>query len=148
MIVDKLGEAASYQPLHPLFSKAFHFLRSIDLNNPPSTGKIELQGDDLFAIVDAAQGKGPDGGILEYHRRYIDIQFIVSGQECIGWKSLANCSGDKGYDAERDLGFLTDKPDFNASVFPNNFCILFPEDAHAPLSFSGNVLKIVVKVSV
>ncbi len=44
----------------------------------------------------------------EAHRRYIDIQFVISGRQIIGYCDISQLAPDKGYDAERDLEFLSD----------------------------------------
>ena len=146
MILDTIHLASRYATLHPAFEQAFRFLAQGDLNTL-APGRYELDGANLYANVEQTEGRGKETARLEAHREYIDIQFVLSGVEIIGWKACMDCAEDKqGYDMERDIEFFTDKPDVWLQVNPGQFVILFPEDAHAPLAGTGSVAKVVVKV--
>ena len=80
MIVDSLNNAERYLTLHPHFAKAFTFLQSSDASNLAS-GKHELLGEELFAIVDRPVGVGKKKAKREAHRKYIDIQYCCSGTD-------------------------------------------------------------------
>ena len=92
MILDHLENADAYNAMHPLFAKAFAFLRQPGLA-AMEAGRYELDGDNLYALVFADEGKDRGNDILEAHRKYIDIQFTISGAECHGWKSTGSCNG-------------------------------------------------------
>ena len=79
MIIDTLAESQLIYPLHPSFEQAFTFLRSTDLKSLP-TGRISIDGDAIYALVQEYQTKPVDQGKWESHKRYIDIQYIVSGE--------------------------------------------------------------------
>jgi YhcH/YjgK/YiaL family protein len=86
---------------------------------------------------------------LEAHRRYIDIQLVLEGDEQMGWKPLADCHNPVSeHSEERDIRFFHDAPASWVAVPPDHFCIFFPEDAHAPLVASGMVRKVIFKVAV
>jgi len=57
MILDDLSNAARYQNLHPGFREGFAFLARPDLKSLES-GKYELQGDRLFALINRDPGRG------------------------------------------------------------------------------------------
>jgi YhcH/YjgK/YiaL family protein len=148
MILDELNHAEIYATLHPLFPVAFAFLRRTDLAVLPA-GRIELDGNRLYANVDVREGKGKEGARLEAHRRYLDIQYVVSGDEWIGRQDVALCAGTgEGYSVEKDIEFFTAVPPLWFPVLPGNFAVFFPHDAHAPLAGTGIVKKVVVKVAV
>ena len=95
------------------------------------------------------QGRGREKSLLEAHRRYIDIQFVISGEDCIGWLPISDCERvSSPYDANRDLEFFFDQPATWLAVSPGNFAAFYPEDAHAPLAAQGPIHKVVVKVAV
>lgn len=146
MILDTIHLSSRYAVLHPAFEEAFRFLAKCD----PKTlkpGRYELDGARLYANVEQTEGRGKEASKLEAHREYVDIQYVLSGVEIIGWKACMDCSEDKkGYDAERDIEFFTDTPDVWVRVNPGQFVILFPEDAHAPQAGTGPLTKVVVKV--
>ena len=148
MLIDNLQNADRYSPLHPDFIGAFAFLRRVDVDRLPN-GRHEIDGDRIYAIVSRDQGRGREQSLLEAHRRYIDIQFVVSGEECIGWLPLSDCKRvSSPYNADKDLEFFFDRPATWLVVSPGNFAVFYPEDAHAPLAAQGPIHKVVVKVAV
>ena len=146
MIVDELQNADRYAQVQNGLAAGFRWLRQTDLVNLP-TGKAEIDGDRLFAFVAEEDGKGHEQAQLEYHRKYLDIQYVVSGIDKIGWLAIADCQRTiDPFDAEDDLGFFYDRPDTWITLRTGEFAIFFPEDAHAPLAGSGPVKKVIVKV--
>ncbi len=134
--------------MHPAFARAFAFLSTTDLS-ALAPGRHELDGDDLFVLIDHKAGRGEEGARLEVHRRYIDIQYTLDGQELIGWVPLARCvSPDGEFDLGTDVGFFADSPSTWVSVPPGSFAIFFPHDAHAPLGGRGALKKAIVKIAV
>jgi biofilm protein TabA len=148
MILDSLGSSGHYAALHRSFASAFSFLRMID---PASLepGKYTIEGDDVYASVSLGPGKKQSEAVLEAHRRYIDIQYVVRGEERMGWRHLKECQGmQKPYDAKADVEFYGDHPSVWVDVRPGNFVVFFPSDAHAPMISADQILKVVVKVRV
>jgi YhcH/YjgK/YiaL family protein len=80
MIKDHLNQKERYERLHPLFPKAFAFIEKAVKENY-AAGKYELEGKELYAMVQEYDSKTDSK--TEAHRKYIDIQFVVSGTECI-----------------------------------------------------------------
>lgn len=112
-------------------------------------GDSPLDGDKVFLRVSEASGKGESGARVEYHRQYIDVQIPLRGHDRIGYLPIENCSKElEPYKAGPDIGFYADKPETYCDVKEGWFCILFPEDAHAPLAFEGKVKKAIVKIRV
>lgn len=147
MILDTLANADRYAALHPLFARAFDYLRETDLKSLP-TGVHEVQGEQLFAIVESCQGRTRAEAKLECHRRYIDIQLVLEGVDEMGWKPLAECVNPLAdYDAARDIRFFSDAPSSWITTPPGSFCMFFPDDAHAPLVSTGLICKVVVKIA-
>jgi len=148
MVLDTLGCAERYAGLHPRFAEAFRYLASTDLAALP-TGRTDIDGDRLFVILDRKDGRGRGGARLEAHRRYIDIQFTIEGDEEIGWTPLASCAAPDGsFDETKDILFFGDAPSAWVRVPPGSFAIFFPEDAHAPLAGHGALVKAIVKIAV
>jgi biofilm protein TabA len=148
MILDRFDRADKYSSCHRRLAAGFDFLKNQSLDKLPD-GKLEIDGEWLFAICAHDQGRGQEASPLEFHRKYIDIQYVVSGEELIGWQMLDACKHiQQPYDAQRDIGFYADRPHNWFKVPPDAFAIFFPEDAHAPLAAQGPVHKIVVKVRV
>jgi YhcH/YjgK/YiaL family protein len=148
MILDTLAAAGRYLRLSPHLAAGFDFLGQNGLEKL-SVGRHEIDGDRVFAIVGRDTGKGRAGARLEIHRRYLDIQVALAGDESIGWRPLADCHEVDGpFDEARDLGFYVDRPEVWLPLPPGQFMIFFPADAHAPLAGEGPVHKVVIKVAV
>ena len=148
MILDDLKNAARYGNLHPGFREGFEFLMRTDLTRLES-GKYELQGDRLFALINRDPGRGHSGARFEAHRKYIDIQILLDGSEEIGWWPTVECRQlTDPYDDERDVMFFADPPLVWIPLPVGKFMIFYPEDAHAPLASTGENIKAVIKVAV
>ena len=148
MIIDRLQNADRYSPLHAGFADGFAFLRRADLDQLPD-GRHEIDGERLFAIVSRDRGRGREQSLLEAHRRYIDVQFVIEGEDCIGWSPISDCRRvSSPYDAEKDLELFFERPSTWLEVAPGTFAVFYPEDAHAPLATRGRIHKAVVKVAV
>lgn len=147
MIADHLANAERYAVLGPLFKHAFDFLRSQDLA-ALADGRHDLAGDRLFALVQGYHTKPQSEGFWEAHRRYIDLQFIVSGVERIGYAPLHRMTLES-HDESRDLSVLHGSGDF-LTLTEGCFLLLWPEDVHMPglqAEQSGPVRKIVFKIA-
>jgi YhcH/YjgK/YiaL family protein len=148
LILDELTNAARYEKLHAGFRAGFEFLKQPSLASLES-GRHEIDGDRVFALINRDPGRGRAGARLEAHRKYIDIQFLVSGQEEIGWRPVAECSRPfEPYSVERDIVFFEDESSAWIVLPVGKFMIFYPQDAHAPLAASGDNLKAVIKVAV
>jgi len=145
MILDELNRAELYEPVHKGFAAAFEFLRRPDLASLPN-GKHEIIATQVYAIVDRGEGRN---GVspLEAHRKYIDVQYVIAGDEKMGWRPLENLRPSCDYDPARDIQFFHDDPAFWFPVRPGEFAVFLPADAHAPLAGKGPIHKAVVKVA-
>jgi biofilm protein TabA len=148
MILDKLANWRRYATLHPGFESAFRWLTEARPAELP-TGKRTIDGERLYVLINPDPGRGREGAKLEAHRRYIDIQLTLAGEEEIGWSPLADCgSPEAEYSAERDIAFYLARPQTWLATPPGTFAVFYPEDAHAPLAGTGPLLKAVMKVAV
>ena len=148
MIFSILANADRYAALHPLFPRAFEFMRSTDLL-ALTPGTHPIVDEQLFAIVEHVPGRTRAEAQLECHRRYIDIQLVLEGVDEMGWKALADCRKPvSDFSAENDIRFFHDVPASWIAVPPGHFCIFFPEDAHAPLVSTGHIRKVIFKIAV
>lgn len=148
MVLDSLQNAHRYYTLHPLFEKAFRFLKETDLMEL-SQGQQAIEGRKLFAIISEGTGTTEKEAKLEVHRKYIDIQYVISGTDHMGWKSLAFCAQpDMPYTEERDAAFFPDKTGNWFDVPAGYFTIFYPDDAHAAMVTEETVRKVVLKIAV
>lgn len=147
MILDTLENAAKYTNLKDGVSEAFGFLDQPGLAALPE-GRHEILGDRVYAIIARENGRSVSDGELEGHRRYVDIQYVISGDESIGWSPRQGLETSQAYDGEDDLEFFAGTPESVVSVPPGSFAMFLPTDAHLPLIGNGPIHKVVVKVAV
>jgi len=148
MILDSLDNSKQYEILHPLFKRAFDFIINTDFSRLKE-GKIETDDPRLYYSLVRTHGKDMQDARLESHRKYIDIQAPLVGVESIGWKageSLMIIA--EPYDEKNDIMFYYDYPTTYTKLYPGQFAIYFPDDAHAPGIGMGDIRKIIAKVAV
>ena len=148
MIYDHISMANKYYNLHPMFEKAFAYLTKNDFTTIPA-GKYDLEQDKMFVLINHYFSKGIDESFIESHRKYIDIQLIISGEECMGFGVIDNFTHEP-YDSAKDLQKHKGKLNF-VNVEKNQFTIFYPSDVHMPgiaINEPKEVLKVVVKVPV
>jgi YhcH/YjgK/YiaL family protein len=150
MILDDLNNSSLYTKLHPGFQKAFEYLKSCNAATTPA-GRYEIEGNSVYAIVQEYETIPENELRWEAHRKYIDIQYILSGNECMGWSNIKYISDQLPYNEVQDCIISSDTEE--ASFIHMNvgqFTILFPEDVHKPkcrFSEKCSVRKIVIKVA-
>jgi YhcH/YjgK/YiaL family protein len=150
MVLTTLPDAGFYEALTPGLDLGFEFLRRPDLAEL-APGRYDIDGDRVYAMVLKNDGRGHDGCKREAHRDYLDIQYVISGVDEIGYKPIADCHQPQGeYDPAKDVVLFDDEPDAWIAVGPGQFVILWPKDMHAPLGAPTDALlhKVVVKVRV
>lgn len=152
MIVTDLEYMDRQVPMTGPLQKALDFLRRADLDGLPD-GRTDIDGDSVFALVQRYATRPVAAPTFENHLKYIDVQFIVSGEEVIGWAPVGAMTVTAAYDADVDICFGTVAPGTWTPVrlAAGQLMVLWPEDAHAPKCAAAGpaqVMKIVVKVAV
>ena len=146
MIIATLNDHKRYETLHPLFKPLFEYVTTHDFTHG-TPGRIKLQGDDLFINLDQSQLIARQNQKLEVHRRYIDIHIPLTCTEGFGWRHISTLgNSDAPFDTDRDFAFYTAPADKWFTLCPGEFCIVFPEDAHAPIVGNGTIRKLVAKI--
>lgn len=151
MIVDRVENCIAY-PLGKAWQAAFEFLTS--LKPDVEENKHHIQGDDIFAMVSSYKTRPADVAQFETHRKYVDIQAVLSGGEEIGWLPGEGLLTRQPYDESKDIEFYhhPNAGYTRIKVSPGTFVALFPQDAHKPSLMIGNtpecVKKVVIKINV
>lgn len=148
MIIDKLSNASMYYALSPRLERALRFLEVLDPATA-ATGRHEIAGEQVFALVQEYDSKPMAEGFWEAHRLYMDVQYVASGVEQIGYAHVDSLHSGE-YDAAKDFLPLSGEGQF-LQVSAGFFMILGPQDAHMPGMAAGEsvpVKKIVVKVRI
>jgi YhcH/YjgK/YiaL family protein len=149
--INKGTMARAYFKNPDRWNKAFEFLRGNDLTKL-ELKRYDIDGDNLFIMISEYNTKDPETARFEAHKKYIDIQYVVTGSELMNIAPLT--SGDsilQKYDPVKDIEFLSVKKASVLKAGPDRFFIFFPEDAHRPglkENVNAPVRKAVVKVKI
>ena len=148
MVIDKIENYRLYSKLTKRLAKGFEFITETDLVAIES-GKHQIDNDDVFAIVQEYDTKEEKDCVLEGHHKYIDIQYVIQGVECMGFTPLTDQISIEE-DLEKDYTFYKGETS-TLRVEQGMFTIFFPEDLHRPSVKAGQiskVKKVVVKVKI
>ena len=151
MLTTTIDHAEKYNYLGERFRKAFAFLRDTDFS-VLSEGKVEIDGENIFAEVQEYVTKPENECRFESHKKYFDIQYMAEGEEYFGFIPLEELKKDTGYDETRELEFYQ-FPEVNGRIHlkKGDFAVVSPDDGHQPRCIGKapcKVKKIVVKVKV
>ena len=152
MIIANITDREHYYSLHPKMKQLWDYILTHDLANSP-TGRINIDGDRLFVNVDDSEMSPKEERPLEVHRRYIDVQYMISGREKIRVTSPDGLTETEAYHADGDYELFAMSDDYTVlDMKEGDFAILFPGEPHAPgVRYDGEtaetVGKVVVKVT-
>jgi len=152
MILDNLSQCQKYAALSPRFATAFDFLKKFD--GSLAKGRYDLDGDNVYAMVQHYTTKPQEQGVFEAHRKYIDVQFVFKGRETILWAPLESLVANtkEQYNEEGDYALYALVPTATPlRLSSGQFAILYPQDGHVPCcQWDGpcEITKVVVKVRV
>jgi len=160
MIIDQLSNVSSdfYTGLLTQHGGAFalgdrlmaalRFLQTTDLLSA-EPGTVEIDGKNVYAMIQQYNTKPKAQGVWEAHRKYIDVQYVVTGAELMGYVNL-NALAAGPYDTDKDYLLLKGEGNF-LHMPAGTFIILTPQDAHIPgvaVDAPEPVRKVVVKVAI
>ena len=150
MIHDKLTNSHAHdEVISARLKKGLAFLKETDFSSILD-GKHNLDGENLFYIVERYTTKKGDDCTFEAHQKYIDIQYVVNGRETIGFAPQQELDVIIGYCSENEVELYHTPKDYkNIDVSAGEFCILYPEDGHMPQIATEQpepILKVVIKV--
>ncbi|MBA2562313.1 MAG: YhcH/YjgK/YiaL family protein [Chitinophagaceae bacterium] len=92
--------------------------------------------------------KNYDSTEWESHKKYIDLQYVISGEEKIAVHPITKLKITKPYDASKDIVNYSGEGNIYTNV-PETFFLFFPSDGHRPnITTGGNKAdkKIIIKI--
>lgn len=147
MIADTIENLDLYLSLGGNIARGLQFLRDPETATL-AEGRHEIDGERVFALVQRYSTTPPASKAFEAHRRYADIQFVVSGRETSYWAPVASLTVKTQYRDEQDAALYLDGEASAVALRPGSFAVFLPQDAHKPGCAAGStseVKKIVVK---
>ena len=121
-------------------------IKIIDAHDPKEHGVFPLPNGRFMAGIHTSHSV--DGYKPEAHRRFLDIQYVLTGQDVVGWTSLDSLTPAGEFRVESDIGFY--EGNVEMIRIPAGYCyVVFPEDAHMPdchIDTPNDFLKYVIKI--
>lgn len=132
---------------------ALRFLQETDLESLAPGSNIQIDGDNVYAMVQEYMTEPVDTRKFETHNKYIDIQYIVSGEEFFSISPRDNLFEDSPYNPDKDISFYINPtgPCTEILLRSGDYVIVHTNEAHRPkcmVGSPGKVKKIVLKVKV
>ena len=146
MIVCPWKDIARYAPVIPGLEEAVTAVAALESYEPRT---VALSGANKI-LVQQGTTKAAEGQLLEAHREFLDIQYIVKGGETVGWAPVEKLTLSGEFNTAKDKGMYAGHCDF--MDIAEGYCyVVFPEDAHMPgshLEAPQEYTKLVVKLKV
>ncbi|RGH38907.1 MULTISPECIES: YhcH/YjgK/YiaL family protein [Clostridia] len=151
MIFDKVENLNNYEEIRPYVEQIKEFIARVEKEKLP-TGRYELLGDKLFALVQFYKTKEFDGGKMEAHKKYADLQYIVEGNERIYVDFSDELILEEDRTPREDILFFRKRNHHGYNILScGTFGYYAPQDAHMPCIENiekESVKKIVFKIAV
>ncbi|MEK3912157.1 YhcH/YjgK/YiaL family protein [Paenibacillus sp. FSL H7-0331] len=135
---------------HKIIVSAIKELNTI-LKQNPAAGRIEINGDQIYATIMEFETKPIQDQLAEKHELYIDVHYLIEGEETIGWFALRDDAATaKPYDSEQDYALYEPSADeLLLQLKPGMYAVFFPNDIHRPgMGQQTKTKKAVVKIHV
>ena len=146
MIVCPWKDLGRYAPIIPGLEEAVEAVAKLESYE---AGTIPLSGGNKI-LVQEMDTKSPEGKLCEAHRDYLDVQYVVEGEEVVGWAPLETLTLDGEFNTAKDKGMYAGSVDF--IKIRTGYCyVAFPEDGHMPnlhLEEKQHLKKLVLKLKV
>jgi len=135
---------------HDRITQALEFLANTDFSLHEPDTKVVIDGDNLFAQIQAYETAPAEDMPFETHEVYADLQYVVSGKEAFGTARRDGLKETIPYDPERDITFYARPAEYETFILNPGECILVtPNVGHMPRCQAGersSVKKVVVKI--
>ena len=131
MVVDTLMHCEQYYVFGENFKKAFEFLKANDIRKM-ELGRHDIDGDNVFILVQEYESKSIDNCGFEAHTKYADVHYVAEGFEYLGYGALERAGEPiTEYDPTADAIFFEKECQF-VLLQKNDIAIVFPNDVHMP----------------
>jgi YhcH/YjgK/YiaL family protein len=149
MIFDKLSNIELYKGLSPDIYEGLKFLREADSKIASGVYQINPR---VKAIVSVYETKAENEYGYEAHKKNIDIQCTLIGQERVACLPIERMREKTAYSEETDAAFYSaSAPPQEMTIGDGYFAVFFPQDGHMPqlcINLPQTVKKVVVKVQI
>ncbi|TCO76872.1 YhcH/YjgK/YiaL family protein [Marinisporobacter balticus] len=150
MIIGDLKNLVPYKAMSNNMKLAIEYLEEIDMTSMVD-GKHPVVGDDIFVVMSTYFTREHDESKYEIHHNYIDIQYLIKGEEIIFCNEAHEMEREGDYNPKNDkLNFKDQLGAVSIHMKPGMAAIFYPNDAHKACCKVHNkiqeVRKLLVKV--
>ena len=153
MVIDRIEHAAQYERLGKGITTVLRWFQNYqdDLRDLPA--KTVLDGENIFINGVNYTSEHKPQGQLEAHKKYIDVMYVLEGEEKFFYKPIAEVSKiTMPYDAGKECALAAIDPDAAQVRFSaGHFLIFFPQDGHLAAQLWDKPVKVrkfIAKVAV
>lgn len=147
MIIDSLSNAHAYECMGARIAKGLNYLSETDFAKL-KPGRYDVEGEEIYALVQHYDTKPFEEGLWEAHRLYLDLQYVAKGTEKMGYANVRAMKQVQEYNEMKDVLIYEGEGDF-ITCPSGTFTLLFPEDVHMPRIWTGTrepIIKAVLKI--
>ena len=152
MIMASIKDLQRYRGLSVNLDRAIDWITTKVYAAHQEDGRLEIDGDRVFALFMRYETKDPSEALFETHRHHIDIQMLLEGAERVEVADATGLQTAVPYVDDIEFQQVPDTPAHTVMLTPGNSVILFPEEAHRPSLSVGSgrtaCRKVVVKVRI
>lgn len=144
MILGYLDHSEQEGVLYPkIIQKGLTYLRNTDFSKI-ADGKYKIDGESMVAIISEYSPDVRENRKAETHKKHIDIQYVVAGDEIMGFSRLTDgVETSEGYLLEKDATFYKSvENEIDIKVLQGMYAVFFPWDIHRPGCASQSSLKV------
>ena len=149
MVIGTLKNPSYYIGFGERVVKAIQYMIEHDPENLP-LGKNSIENDNIYYEVSESETVKPNEKLFEAHRKFIDIQMTLSGEEWYGYNCVDQLEEKIPYNPEKDAAFYSGDGEY-FKLPKGQFVLFMPEDAHNPCVYfdkQGRIRKIVIKIRI
>ena len=129
MIIAKKEHASAYKGIHPRLDKALELINDEKfIGSVTGKEKVYIEGDALYAFRNEYDTVAYEETFFEAHRKYLDLQMVISGQERCEIADPATLG--EHFEQRGDFWGYHGDPEQSVILRPDNFMVVFPGDAH------------------
>ncbi|MBU4301070.1 YhcH/YjgK/YiaL family protein [archaeon] len=152
MILGQLKNFYESNSLQKELVEAINYIKRTDFSKM-AKGRYPIKGDDIYLVLDEYETLPKSEKKAEVHKKYIDVQYMISGTELMGAGFIDGKNEiSEEYDEEKDRALYNKVQNESEIIFSEGmFAIFFPTDIHRPgcqFNAKENVRKAIIKVRV
>ena len=146
MIIDRTENLMKYQSMLPNLKAGLAALNAL---TDKKAGRYEFEGG--FFMIQQGITSPVDSGDYEAHRKYIDVQIILTGSEIVVWEDISRLTQSVPYSEEKEREMFKGPVAHTFRIEEGMSWVAFPQDAHKAckhLESQNDYLKVVMKLPV